>query len=103
MAASLLASTILRTLVLMMFVVGFTMSGFLNHYQLASASLESLGIVPPGFGVIPAVVSLLGAGITEVGTKKFRRLARSSLQALASVRVFNMPDRKQMVPKHLLG
>ena len=75
MAASLLPSAILCTLVLMFFVVGFTMSGFVNHYQLVSAHLESLGIVPPGFGVIPAAFSLLGAGIAEVSTRKFRRLA----------------------------
>jgi hypothetical protein len=66
MAASLLPSATLCTLVLMSFVVGFTMSGFVNHYQLVSAHLESLGIVPPAFGVIPAVFSLLGAGIAEV-------------------------------------
>jgi hypothetical protein len=41
---------------------------------LASARLESLGIVPPGFGLIPAAFSLLGAGIAEVRTKEFRRL-----------------------------
>ena len=75
MAASLLPSAILCTLVLIIFVVGFTMSGFANHYQLASARLESLGLVPPGFGVIPAVLSLLAAGVAEVGTKKFRHLA----------------------------
>ena len=75
MAASLLPSAVLCTLALIMFVVGFTMSGFVNPYQSASASLESLGIVPPGFGVIPAAFSLLGAGIAEAGNKKFRRLA----------------------------
>ena len=75
MAASLLPSAILCTLMLMIFVVGFTMSGFVNHYQSASARLESLGIVPPAFGVMPAALSLLGAGIAEVSTKKFRRLA----------------------------
>ena len=75
MAASLLPSAILCTLVLMIFVVGFTMSGFVNHYQLVSARLELMGLVPPGFGIIPAGFSLLGAGIAEVSTKKFRRLA----------------------------
>ena len=75
MAATLLPSAILCTLVLLIFVFGFTMSGFVNHYQLVSARLESLGIVPPGFGLIPAAFSLLGAGIAEISTKKFRRLA----------------------------
>jgi hypothetical protein len=74
-AASLLPSAILGTLVVMIFVVGFAMSGLVNHYQLVSARLESLGIVPPGFGLVPAAFSLLGAGIAEVSTKKFRRLA----------------------------
>lgn len=75
MAASLLPSAVLCTLALMFFVIGFTMSGFVNHYQLVSARLESMGIVPPGFGVIPAAFSLLGAGIAEVSSKKFGRLA----------------------------
>jgi hypothetical protein len=74
-AASLLPSAILGTLVLMIFVVGFTMSGLVNHYQLVSARLESLGIVPPGFVLIPAAFSMLGTGIAEVSTKKFSRLA----------------------------
>jgi len=72
MAAVLFPSAILGTSVLMIFVVGFTISGFVNHYQLVSARLESLGIVPPGFGLIPAAFSLLGAGIAEIGTKKSR-------------------------------
>jgi hypothetical protein len=75
MAASLLPSAILGTFVLLFFVVGFTISGFVNHYQLVSARLESLGIVAPGFGLIPAAFSLLGAGIAEVSPKKCRRLA----------------------------
>ena len=69
MAASQLPSAILCTLVLLIFVVGFTLSGFVNHYQLASARLESLGIVQPGFGLIPAAFSLLGAGIAGMRTK----------------------------------
>jgi hypothetical protein len=72
MAASLLPSAILCSLVLLIFVVGFTMSGFVNHYQLVSARLESLGIVPPGFGLVPAAFSLLGAGIADVSTKTSR-------------------------------
>jgi hypothetical protein len=74
-AASLLPSAILCTLVLLFFVVGFTISGWVNHYQLAFARLESLGLVPPGFALMPAAFSLLGAGIAEGRTKKFRRLA----------------------------
>ena len=75
MTASLLPSAILCTLVLMIFVVGFTMSEFVSHYQLVSIRLESLGLVSPGFGLIPAGFSLLGAGVAEVSTRKFRRLA----------------------------
>ena len=75
MAATLLPSAILCTLVLLIFVFGFTMSGFVNHSQLVSARLESLGLVPPGFALIPATFSLLGAGIADVSTKKFHRLA----------------------------
>jgi hypothetical protein len=74
-AASLLPSAILGAFVVLIFVVGFTISGFVNHYQLVSARLESLGLVPPGFALIPAVFSLLGAGIAEVSAKKFCRLA----------------------------
>jgi len=73
-AASLLPSAILGTLILLIFVVGFTLSGLVNHYQLVSGRLESLGLVPPGFVVMPAALSLLGAGIAEVSTKKFRTL-----------------------------
>jgi hypothetical protein len=72
MAAALLPSAILGTSVLMIFVVGFTMSGFVNNYQLVSARLESLGIVPPGFVLIPAAFSVLGVGIAEISTKKSR-------------------------------
>lgn len=75
MAASLLPSAILCTFALMIFIVGFTMSGFVHHYQLAAARLESLGLVPPGFAVIPAALSLLGAGIAEVSARKFSRPA----------------------------
>jgi hypothetical protein len=74
-AASLLPSAMLGTFVGLIFVVGFTISGFVNHYQLVFTRLESLGLVPPGFVLIPAAFSLLGAGIAEVGTKEFRRLA----------------------------
>jgi len=75
MAASQLPIAIVCVLVLLIFAVGFTMSGFVNHYQLVSARVESLGIVPPGFALIPAAFSLLGAGIAEVSTRKFGRLA----------------------------
>ena len=75
MAASLFPSAIMGTLILLIFVVGFTLSGLVNHYQLAFARVESLGIVSPGFAVIPAAFSLLGAGIAEVSTKKSGRLA----------------------------
>jgi len=74
-AASLLPSVTLGTLILLLFAIGFTLSGFVNHYQLVSARLESLGLVPPGFAIIPAAFSLLGAAIAEVRTKKFRPLA----------------------------
>lgn len=75
MAASQLPSAILCTLVLLIFVAGFTISGFVNYYQSASVRLESLGLVPPGFGLIPAAFSLLGAGIAEIGSKKLCRVA----------------------------
>jgi hypothetical protein len=75
MAASQLPSAILCTLVLLLFVVGFAASGLVNHYQSVSARVESLGLVPPGFGLIPAAFSLLGVVIAEVSTKKFRRIA----------------------------
>ena len=74
-AASLLPSWVMGIFILLMFAVGFTLSGLGSHYWLVSARLESLGLVPPGFVVIPAACSLLGAGIAEVSTKKFRRLA----------------------------
>ena len=61
--------------ILLIFVAGFTLSEMVNHYWWISARLESLGIVPPGFVVMPAAFSLLGAGIAEVSTRKFRRLA----------------------------
>jgi hypothetical protein len=68
-AASLLPSAILGTFVVLIFVAGFTISGLVNHYQLVSTRLESLGLAPPGFAIIPAAFSLLGAGIAEVSTK----------------------------------
>jgi hypothetical protein len=75
MAASLVPSAILGASILLIFAAGFTISGLVNHYQLVSTRLESLGLVPPGFVSIPAAFSLLGAGIAEVSTKKFRRVA----------------------------
>jgi hypothetical protein len=69
-AASLLPSWVMGTVILLMFVVGFTLSGLVNHYWLVSDRLESMGLVPPGFVIIPAAFSLLGAGIAEVSTKK---------------------------------
>ncbi len=72
-AASLVPSAILGIFILLIFVVGFALSGFVNHPWWVR--LELLGLVPPGFAVIPAVFSLLGAGIAEVCTKKFGRLA----------------------------
>lgn len=74
-AASLFPSAIMGTFMLLIFVVGFTLSGLVNHYWWVSARLESLGLVPPGFVVIPAAFSLLGAGIAEVSAKKFGRPA----------------------------
>ena len=73
-AASLLPSAILGTIVLVFFIVGFTISSFVNHYQLVSARLESMGLVPPGFVLIPAAFSLMGAGIAEVCSKEYRHL-----------------------------
>jgi len=64
----------LGTFAVLIFVIGYTISGFVNPYQLISARLESLGLVPPGFALVPLAFSLLGAGITEV-SRKFRRLA----------------------------
>jgi hypothetical protein len=69
-AASLLPSWVMGTLILLMFAVGFTLSGLVNHYWLVSDRLESMGLVAPGFVIIPAAFSLLGAGIAEVSTKK---------------------------------
>ena len=74
-AASLLPSAILGTLTLLIFVVGFTFSSFVNHYQMVATGLESMALVPPGFVVIPAVCSLLGAGMAEFNSKEFPRLA----------------------------
>ncbi len=74
-AASLIPSAIMGTFILLIFVIGFTLSGLVNHYWWVSDRLESLGLVPPGFVVIPAAFSLLGAGIAEASTKKFGRLA----------------------------
>ena len=74
-AASLLPSAILGTVILIFFAVGFTISSFANHYQLVSARLESMGLVPPGFVLMPAVFSLIGAGIAEVCSREYRRLA----------------------------
>ena len=73
-AASLLPSWVMGTFILLMFAVGFTLSGLVNHYGSVSDRLESMGLVPPGFVLIPAAFSLLGAGIAEVSTKKFRHL-----------------------------
>jgi hypothetical protein len=73
-AASLLPSAILGTVVVLVFAVGFTMSGIVNHYWWVSDRLESLALVPPGFWLIPAAFSLLGAAIAEVSSKKMRRL-----------------------------
>jgi hypothetical protein len=70
-AASLFPSAIMGTFIVLLFVVGFTLSGLVNHYQLVSARVESMGLVPPGFVLIPAAFSLLGAGIAEVSTKKY--------------------------------
>jgi hypothetical protein len=70
-AASLLPSWVMGTFILLMFIVGFTLSGSVNHYWLVSNRLESMGLVPPGFVIIPAAYSLLGAGIAEVSTKKY--------------------------------
>ena len=74
-AASLLPIAILGIFVVLIFAVGFTLSGLVNHYWWVSGRLESLGLVPPEFALIPAAFSLLGAGIAEGSTKKFGRLA----------------------------
>jgi hypothetical protein len=73
-SASLLPSSVMGTFILLMFAVGFTLSGSVNHYWPVSGRLESMGLVPPGFVLTPTVFSLLGAGIAEVSTKKFRHL-----------------------------
>lgn len=74
-AATLLPSAIMGILILLFFAVGFTLSGLANRYWPISGRLESLGIVPPGFAVIPAAFSLLGAGIAEISNRKYGRLA----------------------------
>jgi|SRR5208282_3697585 len=71
-AASLVPSAIMCTFILLFFVVGFTLSGLANHPWWVR--LELLGLVPPGFAIIPAFFSLLGAGIAEVSTREFGRL-----------------------------
>jgi len=68
-AASLLPSAILGIFVVLIFAVGFTMSRSVNHYWWGSALLESLGIVPPAFVLMPAAFSLLGAGIAELAPR----------------------------------
>jgi hypothetical protein len=73
-AASLLPSWVMGTFILLMFAVGFTLSGSVNHYWPVSVRLESLGIVPPGFGLMPAAFSLLGAAIAEASARKLRYL-----------------------------
>jgi len=73
-AASLVPSAIMGILILLLFAIGFTLSGLVNHFGSVSARVESLGVGPPGFVVIPAFFSLMGAGIAEVSTKKFGRL-----------------------------
>jgi hypothetical protein len=67
-AASLLPSAILGIFVVLIFALGFTMSGSVNHWW-DSARLESLGIVPPAFVLMPAAFSLLGAGIAELAPR----------------------------------
>jgi len=67
--ASLLPSWVMGIFILLIFAVGFTLSGSVNHYWWVSDRLESMGLVPPGFVLIPAAFSLLGAGIAEVSTK----------------------------------
>jgi hypothetical protein len=74
-AASLLPSAIMGAFILLIFVVGFTLSGLVNQYWWVSGRLESLGLLPPEFVLIPAAFSVLGAGIAEVSTKKFGRPA----------------------------
>jgi hypothetical protein len=73
-AASLVPSAVMGILILLLFAIGFTLSGLVNPYGSVSARVESLGIAPPAFVVIPAAFSLLGAGIAEVSTKTFGRL-----------------------------
>ena len=73
-AASLLPSWVMGTFILLMFAVGFTLSGSVNHYWPVSVRLESLGIVPPGFRLMPAAFSLLGAAIAEASARKLRYL-----------------------------
>jgi len=74
-AASLLPSAIMGIVVLLFFAAGYTLSGLVNHYGPVFEHLESMGIGPPGFVVIPAVFSLLGTGIAEVSTGESGRLA----------------------------
>lgn len=75
MAASLLPSAVLCIFILLIFLAGFTVSGFANHYQFVATRLEALGLVPPVFGIVPAAFSLLGAGVAEVSVRKFCGLA----------------------------
>lgn len=74
-AVSLLPSAVMGIGVGLIFFAGFTLSGFVNPYQLVAVRVESLGLWPPGFVLVPAVFSLLGAGIAEVNTRKYLHLA----------------------------
>ncbi len=74
--ASSAPGAIIGVFLLLMFAVVFTFSGFVNREWWDSAHWEGLGLLLLSFSIIPAAFLLLGAGVAEVSTKKFERLAQ---------------------------
>jgi hypothetical protein len=76
-AASLFPSAIMGIVLLLIFGIGFALSRFMPDYGWnAAVASKGLGLYLLGFVVLPAAFLLLGAGVAEVSTKKFERLAQ---------------------------